>query len=178
MNCSIYQDVITAFISKNALCHKVICLSLILWKKHIKHYKGINRNIANPIVLLLLLPTGLGMKFKFLEKIYKALHGLVLSNLLQPPSPQYPILSVIQECAQAGSGMLLPTHFCLLFIPVTAVPWHIPHSTHSVETTRFCGPPKLCSYFYHGTLFWCSASNYLLVCLPNWAGSLLRPHHI
>lgn len=37
-----------------------------------------------------------------------------------PPAspPQHPCLpTVIQKCAQAGPGMLLPTHFGMLFIP-------------------------------------------------------------
>lgn len=74
-------------------------------------------NIPNPIVLVLL-PTALETKSKFLGKACKALHGLVPSTFLLPPHPQHPGLpSVTQKYAQAGQGMLLPTHFCLLLIP-------------------------------------------------------------
>lgn len=115
-------------------------------------------NIANPIVLLLLFPTALETKSKFLGKACKPrMGGSCAPPQASPPPASWSSCS--HPVAQALCGMLLPTHFCLSSFQsqskghrcsLTHSPLHPPRRT---EQDPFCDSLNLAQISIIATYF-------------------------
>lgn len=131
-------------------------------------------NIANPTVLLLLFPTALETKSKFLGRACKALHGRVLCTSSCLPTPSILVFlqssrSVHRLCVECCSP---PTSACSSFQTQSKGHWcsltHSPlHPPSRTEQDLFRDSSEPCSDFHHSNLFWLNAPNYWLVCLSD-----------